>query len=144
VAVCAAIVVGSCSSVVGGQVPLIGEESPCEAESVEMRLISAGQFADSCQVTVDEVRFMVALDRDGRIVYVGVTDAEFETPEGIRVGSTLVDVLEAGAGVPQKESGWAFHTLLPSGWRAAFTTGESLTEQAPGKQSKVRWLFRRK
>jgi hypothetical protein len=80
VAVCAAIVVGSCSSVVGGQVPLIGEESPCEAESVEMRLISAGQFADSCQVTVDEVRFMVALDRDGRIVYVGVTDAEFETP----------------------------------------------------------------
>jgi hypothetical protein len=143
-AILIALVICSCSSASGHQPHEIGEECPCDADSGEMVLISAGRFAESCQVTVQEVPFTVARDRAGRIVYVDVADTRFETADGIRVGSTLADVLKAGAAVPQKEPGWAFHTLLPSGWRAAFTTGESLTDETPDGDSKVRWLFRRK
>jgi len=143
-AVFIALITCSWHSALGEQPPVIGEDCPCDADSGERVLISAGQFAESCQVTVDKVAFTVARDRAGGVLYVDVSDTKFETPEGIRTGSTLADVLKAGAAMPQKEPGWAFHTRLPSGWRAAFTTGESLTEETPDKESKVRWLFRRK
>jgi len=106
--------------------PRVGEAAHCEPTS---KLLIAAEFlAPSCEVAVAGIDYTVAFDDDEQVIYVGVSDPDFETEEGIQVGSTLEEVLETGAAPSVAEPGWVFHTRLPSGWRPTFTHGDSLTE----------------
>ena len=57
-----------------------------------------------------------------RVVAVSTTDPSFVTREGIRVGSTLSEVLSAGGSSPDYSQGMGgYVTELPSGWLIGYT-----------------------
>src|SRR4029078_11083237 len=70
--------------------------------------------------------FLIALDTTDTVRYIGTYDPSFATPAGIRGGVPLEAVRRAGAPAPIPELGWASHTMLPSGWSAAFTDGSRI------------------
>jgi hypothetical protein len=47
-------------------------------------------------------------------------------------------------GAVNKESGWCFWILLPSGWKAAFMQGPSATEGNLKPDSKIMWFFKKR
>jgi len=113
------------------------------ADSTRHEMISAGQISPASQVRYAGVVFTVAVNRAGRIIYVGTSDPAFKTPEGFTIATPLSQMLAHGIPQPVRESGWAYHTLLPSGWRAAFTRGAGTTESPLRPDSQARWFFKR-
>jgi hypothetical protein len=147
--VLAAVMLAAQSSGPISDVPSLGDPFPCVPTT--MLVIRSAQMSPSCLVIRNRIPFEVAGDfawgrpvpPDARVVYVAVKDPAYRTTEGIRVGSSLAEVLRSGAAAPQAERGWAFHTQLKSGWRAAFLSGIELTRKPLPPDSRVAWLFRR-
>lgn len=109
-----------------------------------LELTRSGSLDPAYSVSVRGVRFVVAVSRRrGTVVYVGTTAPAFWTPENIRVGNGLADVLAAGAAAPQREPGWGFWTSLPSGWHVGFVSEPPPTGGPLSPNATVRWLFRR-
>ena len=124
--------------------PKLGDPFPCDPWQVrEQLLVASAQTAPACDVTLDGATFTVARGANSRIIYVAVSDTRYRTLEGIHPGSSLADVLKAGAPEPLAEVGWAFHTRLASGWNAAFVNGPNMTREPLPPHSKVLWLFKR-
>ena len=124
-------------------IPRIGARFEPGVESSHHELTAAGSLDRAYVVAVNGVQFTIAVSSKRDVVYVATTDTSFQTPENIRVGSSLASVRAAGAGEPLPESGWGFYTALPSGWQAAFTNGQSLSESPLPENARVRWLFQR-
>ena len=106
-------------------------------------MIGSSQLSPYRKVRVGGIAYDVAVNREGKVAYVGTDDPKFTTPEGLPVGATLADVLAAGAAQPRSEPGWAYHTELPSGWSAGFVVGPEMTGGPLQPSSKVVWFFKR-
>jgi len=106
--------------------------------------ISTGQTAPYNPILINKVKYDVAVDNGNTVIYIGTNDPKFSSPEGLSIGSTLEQVLATGAQYPKEESGWGFHTKLPSGWSVGFSVGHHMTEDALQPDSKVLWFFKRK
>lgn len=78
---------------------------------------SAGTF-QLYEVYYDGAEFTLGVDGDSaRVVSVSTMDPSFVTREGIRVGSTLSEVLSAGGSSPEYKQGrGGYVSELPSGW----------------------------
>ena len=76
-----------------------------------------------------------------------MSDPRFATPEGIAPGSSLEDVLRAGATQPINERGWAAYATLTSGWSAAFgmltTVPDNNIDAGMTAHFSVEWVFQR-
>jgi hypothetical protein len=114
-----------------------------ESESNLQLMTSSGSFHDSYMVVVKDVVYDVAINQDSIIVFIGTSDTNFRTPEGIKVGTPLSKVLSLTQEKLFEERGWAYHVRLPSGWRAAFTVGHTMTDNTPSEDEPVKWLFKR-
>jgi hypothetical protein len=119
--------------------PRLGATLPVEAPSSYMTLAASAQTYPSYLVRYKGLLYEVGIDPQRTIQYILMMDANFKTPEGIRRGSSLADVLATGAKPLFHEPGWGCHTQLPSGWRAAFPFGDHQGECGP----RVEWLFQR-
>lgn len=111
-----------CLSTAGSRTspPKVGGRLPCEFEGTHYG-ISSAQIAPGCTVTIAGITYFVAsLDRR-HVAYIQTADSRFVSPEGLRVGSSLQDVRNAGGGERVGERGWKYFSNLPSGWRAEFT-----------------------
>lgn len=124
-------------------VPALGAPFHGSGPPDHHELTSSSSTHPAYPVSVRGVPFVVAVSSSGTVIYVATTDPAFRTPEDIRVGSALADVLAAGAAAPWPEPGWGFWTSLPSGWHVAFVNGPSLTVEPLPPNATVRWLFRR-
>jgi len=107
-------------------------------------LVKPAEFWPYEEARIDGFKMRVAVNDRAEVAYVATADPTFGTREGIAVGSTLAEVRRAGAEAPVAETGWAWVTRLPSGWWAAFVSGEGLTNAPLTPQSKVAWLFKRR
>ena len=125
------------------RMPSLGDPLPCDPNPALHLLISSAQFAPSCLALLNGVAFDIASDSRSKVVYIGVDDPLYRTPEGIHPGSRLKDVLATGAAEPLPERGWAFHTRMKSGWNAAFVNGPTMTIEPLPRDSKVKWLYKR-
>ena len=136
----------SCSS---KKILILGQKLPKEILQKQeesppiLVMTSASSFNYSYNITVDNIDFFMAVDKDNKIIYIGTTDKNFITSEGINIGSTLQDVMNVSEKSMIKETGWAYYVPLPSGWNAAFTEGEEMTGEEPSEKSNVKWLFKR-
>jgi hypothetical protein len=109
-----------------------------------MIMAESAQFWPEFKLTCGGVPFDLGVDEGGVIRYVSTTDTRFATPEGVHVGSDYRSAMAAAGGqAAVREPGWAYYVDLPSGWRAAFVTGPSMTDGAVTAESPVRWLFQR-
>jgi len=108
-----------------------------------LEMIASAQMSPATQIRYAGVIYTVAVSRAGRIVYVATSDPAFKTPEGFTITSQLSQLLSTGISQPLREPGWAYHTSLPSGWHAAFTSGQSYTGSPLRPDSRVQWFFKR-
>ncbi len=125
------------------RVPELDERYRISRQDRQLMIASAQTWPYE-NIEIDGIKYGVAVDDRGQVAYVDCSDAKFSTPEGIKVGSTLEDVLKAGAKQPWGEPGWAYHTKLASGWSAAFVVGRGMTDGPLQPTSRVAWLFKRK
>jgi hypothetical protein len=99
--------------------PALGTLLPGCVETSRMEITAASaQTWRACKATYEGIEYTVGVDKKGTIHFLQ-TDA-FATPEGIRVGNSVAQVVAAGAWKPGPELGWGYHTQLPSGWSAYF------------------------
>ncbi len=106
-------------------------------------MISSSQFSPSHNLVVEGLSYTVATDNDGKVVYIGTSDPDFETDNGLRIGSTLQDVRSVTANRLLNEKGYGYTIHLPSGWTAGFFMGEHAADYEPTSESKVGWFFKR-
>jgi len=125
------------------RVPSLGDRVQCELKENGMLIVSSAQIAHTCDVFVNAVTFTLGSTDGEHVSYISVDNPRFRTPEGVSVDSTFDQVMAAGGSAPRPEPGWAFFATLPSGWKAAYSSGQTGTERPPAGGSKVQWLFRR-
>src|SRR6185436_11530836 len=84
----------SCShstSAMLSNVTTLGNRMPCESSDIVF-LIAASQTAPGCHTNINGIQFLFAT-MDGRTInYLSTNDSQFQTPEGIHVGSTEREV----------------------------------------------------
>ena len=124
-------------------VPAVGSSVPDEAVHREGEVILAGpsQIYPAYALEVEGVAFELGV-KERKVAFVRTSSRDFSTPDGVRVGMPLQAVLERGGSGPVMITGWAFVVALPSGWSAAFTHGETQTEEPLPVEATVAWLFR--
>ena len=122
--------------------PRVGDKISGYPKFTRLLMIGSSQTDPAYDVSYQGKNFTVTAN-DKIISYISTTDASFKTPEGIGVGDTLEKVLSLPQRKLIREPGWAFYVYLESGWRAAFTRGEYMTEEELPPTAKVKWLFRR-
>jgi hypothetical protein len=123
-------------------VPALGDPLVLPQNS-NYTMAASGQLWPYQTISVNGINFDVAANGEHQVAYVATGDANFRTPEGLSVESTLEQVLATGAQAPLAETGWAYHTALPSGWCVAFVSGAGITEAPLQASSKVSWFFKR-
>ena len=106
-------------------------------------VISAGTITQAYSVILENVLFQVVVNDRNEIVFIMTEDQSFQSREGATMGMSLKEIASLSEGDLVEEPGWAFYYPLPSGWRAAFTVGDSMTERLPGDSVPVRWYFKR-
>jgi hypothetical protein len=124
--------------------PEIGQRMPCQVSKTNIYMISSAQLSPGCEVKVGGITFFFASNDRNRIVYLSTEDPSFSTPEGIRVGSVLTDVLSSGGGEVLAEGGYAYYCRLPSGWYAQFPGIPGVLGEPPVNTSKVQVLFKKR
>ena len=108
----------------------------------KMTLISSGQLTPYTNIKINDCNFdFVTSDSD--TIYLATKDKRFQTPEGYKVGSRLLELPKAIQSELIKEPGWGYYYKLPSGWTLGFCEGSSCTDNYPQKSSKVKWIFKR-
>jgi hypothetical protein len=94
---------------------------PCNPPDTIQFAISSAQFARGCNAIYSNMKFFVATIDRSHISYISTRDSLFRTPEGIHIGSNLKDVMQAGGNDIIEETGWAYYSRLPSGWRVKYS-----------------------
>ena len=143
ISLCLLLIATSClSSNVNLSSPL-----PKNAVKLKHGLLTSSSSINSEAYTVYEngIKYVISVDKNKEINYISTMDKNFMSPEGIRVGNSLQQVLNvADSKNINKEFGWAFFVKLPSGWSVAFTQGKTVTEGKLKNIAEVKWLFKRK
>ncbi len=119
-------------------------EVPSAKDAQSLVMTSPGSLQKSYAWTSSGTPFQLAVDETGKVVYLSTDAPSFATPENVRVGMSLKDALLLASHGLQKETGWGYYVTLPSGWCAALTRGETMTEQDLDQETPIKWLFRRK
>lgn len=87
--------------------------------------------------------YLLCADETGIVVFVSPTPENdlFSTPEGLSKSSTYGDAVEHGAAPAIRVRGWAYLSLLPSGWTAAFCVGSSCTDGELENSERVSFFY---
>ena len=85
----------------------------------KLLMIHSAQLADEFRLTAAGVEFRLGVV-SGKVWHIETRDPAFTTPEGVRVGDRIVDLL-ARPGVSYRQLLGCFaYVILPSGWCAGF------------------------
>ena len=88
-------------------------------------------------------RFRVAVDENNIVRFVTPVDDAFATTEGASRGTTLKSLRELTGSKLVKDPGWGFTIDLPSGWKAVFCIGDTMTDRTPMESDVVTFLCQR-
>jgi len=122
--------------------PRIGEKFESGGRQHDLLLITSPSSADPCYFCrYGDIDLMVAVDDDNDIIHISTDDEDFVTPEGVRVGTILRDILAIPGTQLSEVRGWAYIVVLPSGWTAAFFDVDTNNAVAPTTDTPVKWLF---
>lgn len=104
---------------------------------------SADISLTSYDIFLNDIKYTFVV-REDKIVYIDTQDKNFKTSEGVTVGLPLSEVVSISNSKLAEERGWAFFVSLPSGWNAAFSVGDTMTDESPLEDAPVEWLFKRR
>ena len=100
--------------------PRLGDPLDCAPSHDTMFAISPAQFVKGCSISKSGVKYFVGSIDGKTIDFVSTQDSNFRTPEGVRLGSSIREVILAGGTQIYEEPSWAYLSRLPSGWSAKF------------------------
>jgi hypothetical protein len=98
--------------------PEVGQRMRCRPTTAEA--VTPSQVSPVCEITEGGIVYRLAADARNRVSYLSTSDNRLVTPEGIRVGSSLSDVLKSGGTELVTVPGFKRYSCLPSGWCASF------------------------
>ena len=119
VAICTFLVGLGLSCPTESDFPRLHDQMPC-SQSDTLWAIAAAQTARGCEVVRGGVKFFVGTIDGKTIAFVSTRDIQFHSPEGIQVGHTHQNVLNAGGSNVSVEPSWGYYSHLPSGWNAKY------------------------
>ena len=88
------------------------------------------------------IEYAIAADSRGRVQYIGTSSLQARTPEGVRIGQPLKDVLNIQNLEVTLWPGWGYVAELPSGWKAALFLDGHFLEREPLATDRVDLLFK--
>ncbi|MBE0551397.1 MAG: hypothetical protein IH619_03345 [Ignavibacterium sp.] len=141
----------SCSSILKtnnelldvNKLPELNDFFENNSQSENFLLTSSGQFSKAYVVICNNIKYSIAVNDSNKIIYISTSDSNFVTLDNIRIGSTQKDFSSFDSSLVYKENGWAYFVKLQSGWNAAFTEGESMTNEPLTRDSKVSFFFKK-
>jgi hypothetical protein len=121
----------------------LGDTLPPEARATGARiLVAPAQTWPEHRWKQGAVEYSLAADNHERLQYISTSSLRAETPDGVRVGQTLEEVLENRNLRVESWPGWGYFVELRSGWKAAlFLEGEFLDRQ-PRATDQIDLLFK--
>lgn len=122
----------------------VGRPLPSDGAACDVaQLIGCGSISEMYSISRNGVQFLASLDDRSLVSYIETRSPDFITPEGVRVGLMFHDLPAERQLQLRKEPGWAFVVPLASGWNAAFTQGDTMSEGQLAADATVEWLFKR-
>ena len=91
----------------------------------------------------DGVDYSVGVDDRGKVRYLATHSTQVVTREGVHVGQAFSEVRRVPGVHVGALLGWGYVAALPSGWKATFFIGRSMTEREPVATDAVALLFRK-
>jgi len=109
-----------------GQPPELGDRVTLPSRN-HLYAVNVNSFLPGMRVEAYGIPYDVAVNDRDEIIWIQPLSPSFRTPEGLRHGSTVADVLAAGGKSYKIEPGWKQYWILPSGWYAALGTESPFT-----------------
>jgi hypothetical protein len=110
------------------------------SQSTEMLKTGPEQSLPGYNVLSKGIKYKIGVDQNNAIAFIYTDDKKFATPEGIKVGTNLMDALQLS---PDSslivENGWVCYIRLKSGWNAALDDDSGMSIFA-----KVIFIFQQK
>jgi hypothetical protein len=121
----------------------LGDPLPRDASALgEMLMISPGQISQKFLWTNNGVRYALCADNQNRIQFLSTSSTRVATPEGVKVGQTLLELRNIEDSYLIHWRGWGYLVALPSGWNAALFLDNQFLERAPVDTDRVDILFK--
>jgi hypothetical protein len=106
-------------------------------------MVSPSQFEDCYQVKINNINYLISIDGNNRIKSIFTYDKKFISPDSIKIGMKLSDVIRLSKDKPYLINGWAYVIPLNSGWNAAFEIS-NYDSNTLSPDSIVKWMYKRK
>jgi hypothetical protein len=94
-------------------------------------MIHSAQIVDEFRLRIEGREFFLGVTSEHRVWHIETRDAQFGTPEGIRVGDAVAKALSVPGASFHQLPGCFAYVRLPSGWAAGFWP-VTLDESKPG------------
>ena len=85
--------------------------------------------------------FIIAYYND-QVIMINTIDSQFVSPEGVRIGMTIKEVLEISNSKLKYFRGYLNYILLKSGWSAGIDVIDADNYVTPDDTTKIDFLFR--
>jgi hypothetical protein len=105
-------------------------------------LVCPAQFRQEWRWLFDDVEYSLGVDDNGVVQYLSTSSEKVATAEGARVGQPFAELKKVEGVRLVAWRGWGYVVELPSGWKAAFFPGTSMTDGEPKPEDSVDLLFR--
>ncbi len=120
----------------------LGAPVPVDAESTGvMIMVSPAQFQHEWSWLFLDVEYSLGVDGNGEVQYLSTSSRRVATSEGVRVGQAFANLQKVEGVEIGRWPGWGYVAELPSGWKAAFFIGQTMTDREPRPEDKVDLLF---
>lgn len=112
--------------------PAIGDYLCGLPQNPDRIAVSPAQMAILYNGRTDSMEYSIGTDDRGRIIFIRTTEPSFVSPEGVKIGTTVSQLLSDAKLRVTEETGWAWYVPLPSGWNAQLMSPESDTDPLGG------------
>ena len=120
----------------------LGDPLPSDARATGTLIVVAPAQMWPKHEWVDRgIEYSLAANQ-ARLQYIATSSLEVQTPDGVRVGQTLEEVLRAQELEVQLWPGWGYFVELPSGWKAALFLEGQFLERRPRATDQIDMLFK--
>ena len=120
----------------------LGDPLPSDARETEIYvLVSPAQMLPEYKWVDRGIEYSLAAHQ-GRLEYIATSSPEAQTPEGVRVGQTLEEVLRAQNVEVKLRRGWGYVVELRSGWKAALFLEGQFLDRRPVATDQIDLLFK--
>lgn len=100
-------------------------------DSAIMLLVGSSQRERAYFIRIDSLLYTVTLSTNNLIHHISISDKQFKTKEGLKVGDTYSEIKKSNIRIGlSEERGWGKFLKLKSGWSACFNYKYSVDENS--------------